>query len=189
MQTVYEPRAKIITIEDPIEYHLEGIEQTQVNPEANYTFANGLRSILRQDPDIILVGEIRDLETAEDRHALGAYRPSRFSTLHINSAVGATSPGLIDLGVRSSIIAPSLNLIIAQRLVKRLCQKCRVPAEIGADLKKKIENSSPRCRHGSIGWGLQGGKSLFSGRVQQCNNFGYRGRVAIYELFADRSGR
>ena len=181
LQTVYEPESKIITIEDPIEYHLEGIEQTQVNPEANYTFANGLRSILRQDPDIILVGEIRDLETAEIAMHSALTGHLVFSTLHTNSAVGAI-PRLIDLGVRSSIIAPSLNLIIAQRLVRRLCQKCRVPAEIGADLKKKIEKflaaMPPRLNRGDY----KEAKVFSPKGCEQCNNFGYRGRVAIYEL-------
>ncbi|MBI5147982.1 MAG: type II/IV secretion system protein [Parcubacteria group bacterium] len=181
LQTVYEPESKIITIEDPIEYHLEGIEQTQVNAEAGYTFANGLRSILRQDPDIILVGEIRDLETAEIAMHSALTGHLVFSTLHANSAVGAI-PRLIDLGVRPSIIAPSMNLVIAQRLVRRLCQNCRVPAEIGADLKKKIGKFvaalPPRVNHDDY----KEAKIFSPKGCEQCNNFGYRGRVAIYEL-------
>ncbi len=181
LQTVYEPESKIITIEDPIEYHLEGIEQTQVNPEADYTFANGLRSILRQDPDIILVGEIRDLETAEIAMHSALTGHLVFSTLHTNSAVGAI-PRLIDLGVRPSIIAPSLNLVIAQRLVRRLCQNCRVPAEPEADLKKKIEKFiaalPPRINRDDY----KEAKIFSPKGCERCNNFGYRGRVAIYEL-------
>ncbi|MBI4669619.1 MAG: Flp pilus assembly complex ATPase component TadA, partial [Elusimicrobia bacterium] len=131
------PEIKIITIEDPIEYHLEGIEQTQVDEEAGYTFENGLRSLMRQDPDAILVGEMRDKETAEIGIQAALTGHLVFSTLHTNNASGAI-PRLLDLGVKSTSIGPALNLIIDQRLVRRLCQNCKIAQEAGEDLKDKI---------------------------------------------------
>ena len=113
------PEIKIITIEDPIEYHLEGIEQTQVDEEADYTFASGLRSLMRQDPDVILVGEIRDKETGEIGVQAALTGHLVLSTIHANSAAGAI-PRLLDLGVKSSSIGSALNLIISQRLFRRL---------------------------------------------------------------------
>ena len=110
---------KIITLEDPIEYRIEGIEQTQVDEEAGYTFANGLRAIVRQDPDVILVGEIRDLETADIAMQSALTGHLVLSTLHTNDAVGAV-PRLINLGVKAVSIGPALALVIAQRLVRVL---------------------------------------------------------------------
>ena len=117
------PTKKIITVEDPIEYRLKGIDQTQVNPSAGYTFASALRSLVRHDPDIILVGEIRDRETAEIAIQASLTGHLVLSTLHTNDACGAI-PRLIDLGVMPKTIASSLSLVIAQRLVRRVCLKC-----------------------------------------------------------------
>ena len=124
LKTVHTPEIKIITLEDPIEYHLPGIEQTQVSVEKHYTFASGLRSVLRQDPDVILVGEIRDLETAETAMHAALTGHLVFSTLHTNDAAG-TIPRLIDIGVKPNIIAPAMNLAIAQRLLRKLCAHCK----------------------------------------------------------------
>ena len=124
LKEVHNSELKSITIEDPIEYHLAGIEQTQVDTERGYTFAAGLRSILRQDPDIILVGEIRDLETAETAIHAALTGHVVFSTLHTNDAVGAI-PRLIDMGTKLSTIGPALNLVVAQRLVRKLCDSCK----------------------------------------------------------------
>ena len=121
---VNEPGLKIITIEDPVEYHIEGISQTQVNPAKGYTFAGGLRAIVRQDPDVILVGEIRDGETAEIAMQAALTGHLVFSTLHTNDAAGAI-PRLIDLGVKPVSIAPALNAVIAQRLIRKLCPDCK----------------------------------------------------------------
>ncbi|MBI2594671.1 MAG: type II/IV secretion system protein [Candidatus Colwellbacteria bacterium] len=129
---------KIITIEDPIEYHLEGIEQTQTEPRSGYTFATGLRSILRQDPDIILVGEIRDLETAQAAIHAALTGHLVFSTLHTNNAAGAI-PRLIDLGVKPLVIGPALALVIAERLVRRLCLNCRREVIPDKTLKENLE--------------------------------------------------
>src|SRR5581483_8152389 len=113
----------IITIENPIEYRLEGIEQTQVDNEAGYNFESGLRAIVRQDPDVILVGEIRDKETADIATQAALTGHLVFSTLHTNDSFGAI-PRLVDLGVKPTLIGPSINLVIAQRLVRRLCESC-----------------------------------------------------------------
>ena len=133
------PESKIITIEDPIEYHLGGIEQTQIDAEADYTFVNGLRSIMRQDPDIILIGEIRDIETAEIAIQASLTGHLVFSTVHANTAAGAI-PRLEDLGVKATSVGPALNLIIAQRLVKRLCPDCKKKAKVDAEMEKKLKS-------------------------------------------------
>jgi type II secretory ATPase GspE/PulE/Tfp pilus assembly ATPase PilB-like protein len=137
---------KLITIEDPIEYHLEGIQQTQVDSSAGYDFSNGLRSILRQDPDVILIGEIRDSETAGIAIQAALTGHTVFSTLHTNTASGAI-PRLIDLEVKPQIIGPSVNVVIAERLVRKLCPECRKKAEISEEMRKNIEdflNSLPK---------------------------------------------
>jgi len=173
---------KIITIEDPVEYHLEGIEQTQVDSDAGYTFASGLRSILRQDPDVILVGEIRDLETADIAMQAALTGHLVFSTLHTNDAVGAV-PRLINLGVKPATIGPALSLIIAQRLVRRLCSECKQPAKIPTALAEKItlflKNLPAR-----IDKNKYAKYNIFEpvGCVA-CNNLGYKGRIGIMEFF------
>jgi type II secretory ATPase GspE/PulE/Tfp pilus assembly ATPase PilB-like protein len=134
------PGIKIITIEDPIEYHLEGITQSQVDPDKGYDFSNGLRSIVRQDPDIILVGEIRDQETAEIAMHAALTGHLVFSTLHTNDAAG-TIPRLIDLGVKPNIIAPAINVSMAQRLVRQLCKNCAKKEEPSVGEKKLIEET------------------------------------------------
>jgi len=176
------PEIKIITIEDPIEYHLDGIEQTQVDDEAGYTFANGLRSLMRQDPDVILVGEIRDKETAEIAIQAALTGHLVFSTLHTNTAAGAI-PRLLDLGVKSSSIGPALNLVIAQRLVRRLCESCKIPEEIDENLKIKIEkflNNLPKRVNRE---NFKEIKIFKPTGCIKCNNTGYKGRIGIFELF------
>ena len=174
---------KIITIEDPIEYHLEGISQTQVDPHAGYTFAGGLRSIVRQDPDVILVGEIRDVETAEIAMQAALTGHLVFSTLHTNDAAG-TIPRLIDLGVRPVSIAPALNAAMAQRLVRRLCQNCRKKQKIEADdmalFKKYLRGLPAGIKTPEIGESLE---IYYPQQCRECNNIGYKGRVGVYELF------
>ena len=177
------PNIKIITIEDPIEYHLEGIEQTQVDEEAGYTFANGLRSLMRQDPDMILVGEIRDKETAEIGIQSALTGHLVLSTVHANSAAGAI-PRLLDLGVKPSSIGPALNLVIAQRLVRRLCQNCRKKTKATEEIKKKIEfflNNLPKRVDKAKYKEIEIFEPLVNG-CEKCNNSGYKGRVGIYEL-------
>ncbi len=138
---------KVITLEDPIEYHLEGISQSQVEDEKGYTFALGLRSILRQDPDIVMVGEIRDQETAETAAQAALTGHLVLSTLHTNSAV-ETIPRLVNMGLKPFILAPALNVLIAQRLVRRLCPMCSEEREISQAekdyLKKRVQQMQER---------------------------------------------
>jgi type II secretory ATPase GspE/PulE/Tfp pilus assembly ATPase PilB-like protein len=176
------PEVKIITIEDPIEYHLLGISQTQVDPGAGYNFASGLRSILRQDPDIILVGEIRDKETAEIAMNASLTGHLVFSTLHTNDAVGAV-PRLIDLGAKSQILGPALTLVIAQRLVRVLCPDCKVEQKINEAVQEKIEKFIKELPARVDRKPLKNYKIYEAGRCEKCAGLGYRGRTSIFELF------
>ncbi|MCX6544989.1 MAG: ATPase, T2SS/T4P/T4SS family [Acidobacteria bacterium] len=160
----------IVTVEDPIEYHLPGINQVQINPKAGLSFANALRSILRQDPDVILVGETRDQETAEVAFQSAMTGHLVLSTLHTNSAVAAI-PRLYDLGVEPSILATSLTLVIAQRLVRRICDGCKEPYMPDAETSLKVGLSS-------IDGMVYRGKGCAS-----CGGTGFAGRVGIYEFF------
>lgn len=182
LRAVRDPSIKIITIEDPIEYHLAGIEQTQVDTEKGYDFANGLRAIVRQDPDVILVGEIRDLETAETAMHAALTGHLVFSTLHTNDAAG-TIPRLIDLGVKPSIIAPAINAAMAQRLARKLCTACRVAlgaAGITDELKKELAGfpqSTPVPPESE--WTLY--RPAPRG-CPVCSGIGYKGRTGLYEI-------
>jgi len=182
LRKIYDPEIKIITIEDPIEYHLDGIEQTQVNPKAGYDFSNGLRSILRQDPDVILVGEIRDLETAQIAMQAALTGHLVFSTLHTNEAAGAI-PRLIDLGVQPSTIAPAINLIIAQRLVRKLCPVCKKAAKIDEKTAKNIKEFVSKLPERVDKKLLEDFKIFEPVGCQQCNGLGYKERIGIFELF------
>jgi len=176
------PEIKIITIEDPIEYDLEGIEQTQVDPGGGYTFANGLASIMRQDPDVILVGEIRDRETAEIAIQAALTGHLVFSTVHANQVAGAI-PRLLDLGVKPASIGPALNLIMAQRLVRRLCLNCRRPQTVAPDflgkIKNLLENLPPAVDQSN--WRER--ELVFYEPVgcAGCNQTGYKGRAGVFE--------
>lgn len=179
VEKVKRPGIKIITIEDPIEYHIKGITQTQVDKQKGYDFIKGLRAALRQDPDVILIGEIRDLETAKTalRSALTGHLV--FSTLHTNNAAGVI-PRLIDLGAKPTIIAPAINVAMAQRLVRKLCPKCKKAKKPDAKEKKFIEENLSHMpakykKH------LPKELTIFEpGGCQKCN-FGYKGRVGIFE--------
>ncbi len=180
---VNEPDVKIITIEDPIEYHIEGISQTQVDPKAGYTFAGGLRSIVRQDPDVILVGEIRDVETAEIAMQAALTGHLVFSTLHTNDAAGAI-PRLIDFGVRPVTIAPAINATMAQRLVRKLCEKCKKKSSPSKEdmeiLNKYLVGLPKEIKHPSVDSSLE---ICYPQKCNECNNLGYKGRIGIYEVF------
>lgn len=174
---------KIITIEDPIEYHITGISQTQVDPSKGYTFADGLRSIVRQDPDIILVGEIRDTETAEI--ALNAALTGHvvLSTIHTNDAAG-TIPRLIDLKVQPQIIAPAIRMAMAQRLIRKLCQNCRVKKVLEPTQVQKIKaDLDPITEKFKITNVVEGLEVFVPAGCDQCNNTGYKGRVGVYEAY------
>ena len=172
---------KIITIEDPIEYHVEGIEQTQVDPQANYTFSNGLKSLMRQDPDVILIGEVRDLETANIAIQAALTGHLVFSTVHANQASGAI-PRLIDLGVKPNSIGPALNLVIAQRLVKRLCEKCKVSEKISQDFQNKLEKLLKNLPERVDKKDYKKITVYKPKGCDVCRGIGFRGRIAVYEL-------
>lgn len=186
-----DPKVNISTIEDPIEYHLPRINQSQVLPKIGFTFAAGLRSLLRQDPDIIMVGEIRDLETAEIAIHAAMTGHLVLSTLHTNSAV-ATIPRLLDMGIASFLVASTTNIIIAQRLVRKICQHCitsyNLPPEVVKDLESQfnIPNIMETLEKEKVVSDKQTplSKMLFyKGKgCKKCNNTGYKGRVGIYEV-------
>ena len=182
IREINKPEIKIITLEDPIEYHLAGITQTQVEAEKDYTFAKGLRAILRQDPDAILVGEIRDKETAQIAVQAALTGHLVFSTLHTNDAAGAI-PRFLDLGIQASNLAAALNLVIAQRLVRRVCPKCRQAISPSADqlsqIKKALTGLPQQVRHQELNKKI---KIYQAKGCSQCNQTGYQGRIAVFEM-------
>jgi type II secretory ATPase GspE/PulE/Tfp pilus assembly ATPase PilB-like protein len=172
LNKLYDPRKKIITIEDPVEYELNGINQIPVNPKRGLTFASGLRSILRQDPDIIFVGEIRDGETADIaiRSALTGHLI--FSTIHTNDAVSSIGR-LIDMDVESYLVASVLEGILAQRLGRRICNDCKELVPLSEDLSHRLTAEElPKFNEGM--WLGKG--------CEKCNNSGFKGRVGFFEL-------
>jgi type IV pilus assembly protein PilB len=179
VRKIHTPDVKIITIEDPIEYHLPGIVQTQVNTEKNYTFALGLRSALRQDPDVIMVGEIRDNETAAIAVDSALTGHLVFSTLHTNSAAGSF-PRLIDLGVNPRIISSAVILTLAQRLVRTLCPVCKKKVALEGEQKETVARVVASITDRS-----QIPADVASAYVAvgcpACSGTGYKGRVGIYE--------
>ena len=165
------PDTKIITTEDPVEYQLAGINQIQVHPKIGLTFASSLRSILRHDPDVVLIGEIRDLETAENAIQAALTGHLVFSTLHTNDAAGSYAR-LSDMGVESFLVASTVEAVMAQRLVRRLCQHCREPYEPDRD---KMPADFP--------WQRLEGRPLYRKvGCRECRHVGYSGRMGIYEL-------
>ena len=167
---LFRPELKILTIEDPVEYRLDGVNQIPVNPKRGLTFADGLRAILRQDPDVIMVGEIRDAETADIaiRSALTGHLV--FSTLHTNDAIGAVAR-LMDMGIEPFLIASSLRAVMAQRLVRRLCPRCKTPAEPSESIVRRL------------GHRLESGQQFYEGGgCRECRQTGYVGRMGIFEV-------
>ena len=182
---VNSPDVKIITIEDPIEYHIEGISQTQVDPTAGYDFANGLRSIVRQDPDVILVGEIRDAETADIAMQASLTGHLVFSTLHTNDAAGAI-PRLIDFNIKPITIAPAMNAAMAQRLVRRLCLACRKLNKVtDSDLAAFQKYLSPLPEGGPVSKiKIETDMQIYyPQKCKECNMTGYKDRIGVYEIF------
>ncbi|MFH1233797.1 MAG: GspE/PulE family protein [Patescibacteria group bacterium] len=174
------PETKIITIEDPIEYQLEGINQSQTSEK--YTFSHGLRSIVRQDPDIIMVGEIRDLETAEIAIQAALTGHLVLSTIHTNDAAG-TVPRLLSMGAKPFLLAPALNAMIGQRLVRKLCVKCKKEITLSKELLDKINellNRLPDVEKKDIDF--ENFKFYQSVGCDDCQGIGYKGRIGIYEI-------
>ena len=189
LREIYNPEIKMITIEDPIEYHLTGITQTQVEVEHGYTFLAGLRAALRQDPDVVMVGEIRDRETAEICVQASLTGHIVFSTLHTNDAAGAI-PRLIDLGVNPKVIPSALSLAIAQRLLRKLCPDCKKEAKPTTEEERIIRDT--------IKTAIERGRDLSSyditpdqeikiwkpgkgSECTRCGDIGYKGRIAVFE--------
>ncbi|HCU31152.1 TPA: hypothetical protein DIC21_00215, partial [Candidatus Uhrbacteria bacterium] len=183
LKKLNQPGVKIITLEDPIEYKVEGLNQSQIDQSKNYTFAAGLRSILRQDPDIIMVGEIRDLETADTAINAALTGHLLLSTVHTNSASGAL-PRFLSMGVKPFLLAPSLNAIVGQRLVRKVCEKCKVEdaqaPERLEEIKKILGEISPAS--GETIPDLTQLKFYKGTGCPLCNNTGYKGRIGIYEV-------
>ncbi|KPJ85935.1 hypothetical protein AMJ57_01200 [Parcubacteria bacterium SG8_24] len=175
---------KIITLEDPVEYKLAGISQSNIDKSKDYTFAKGLHSILRQDPDIIMVGELRGLETAEVAIQAALTGHLVISTIHTNTAAG-TIPRFLSMGVKPFLLAPALNAVIGQRLVRRICKKCEVVEdEVDAERMKTIkETLSNLAPDSGYEVDLDNLKFYRGTGCDVCNNTGYKGRLGIYEIF------
>ncbi len=175
---------KIITLEDPIEYKLAGVNQSQVDPSRDYTFAKGLRSILRQDPDVVMVGEIRDLETADTAINAALTGHLVLSTLHTNDAAGAI-PRFLAMGVKPFLLAPAVNAVIGQRLVRKICEDCKTKIELDTELLSrvmKVLESIPK----NSGYSVDAAKEMVFYQGQKCatcQQTGFKGRIGIYEIF------
>ncbi len=181
LKTVKSSEIKIITIEDPIEYRLEGISQTQADPAKGYSFASGLRAIVRQDPDVILVGEIRDLETTEIALQAALTGHLVFSTLHTNDAAG-TIARLLDLGAKPASIASAVNSVIAQRLIRKVCPKCLELKTLSSELYDKIVlHLKELPKHVKAPSITRQTKTPHAKGCEDCGFTGYRGRLGVFE--------
>ncbi len=182
-----DPGTKILTLEDPVEYKIKGVNQTQINVQAGVDFAKGLRSLLRQDPDIIMVGEIRDLETADTAINAALTGHLMLSTLHTNSAAGAI-PRFIAMGSKPFLLAPSINAIIGQRLVRRLCEHCKTEDHPTDAIRQRIQETlDPIKSRTDLGveidlTALDTIPLYTATGCKECNEIGYRGRIGIFEI-------
>lgn len=172
LNDVNTPEVNIVTVEDPVEFEIAGVNQIQINPKAGITFASGLRSILRQDPDIVMVGEIRDKETASIAFQASQTGHLVLTTLHTNDAPSAVTR-LVDMGIEPYIISAGLSCVVAQRLVRKLCPKCRIPDPKTAELVKRYDAYLPK-EIKPIFWTSRG--------CDDCHSIGYKGRTGIYEV-------
>lgn len=184
LQILNKEERNIVTLEDPVEYSIEGINQSQVKPEIGYTFASGLRSILRQDPNVIMVGEIRDGETAELTIHAALTGHLVFSTLHTNSSVGAI-PRLIDMGIEPFLLASSMQVVAAQRLVRRICDNCKEEDKVPEVIIKRVSDEIAKIDKKEVAKykvNISGDLKFYHGKgCDLCGESGYKGRVAIYE--------
>lgn len=177
------PDNKIITLEDPIEYHLANITQSQINEKRGYTFGGGLRAILRQDPDIVMIGEIRDSETAETAAQAALTGHIMLSTLHTNSAI-ETIPRLLNIGLKPFMIAPALNTVIAQRLVRKVCSFCAVQKPLTQSERQTLEVAVAEIQKISPDLALNIPATLpHAPGCEKCSNTGFLGQVCIAEMF------
>ena len=171
------PRVNIVTLEDPVEYRIAGVNQVQINPQAGLTFASGLRSILRQDPNVIMVGEIRDIETAELAVQAALTGHLVLSTLHTNSSAGAL-PRLLDMKIEPFLIASTVDIVVAQRLCRKICAKCKkkfaIPTEMIKEMKEELGPLWPKKE-----------PVMYKGSgCNECDKTGYSGRLGIYEVLS-----
>ncbi|MEQ1500143.1 MAG: type II/IV secretion system protein [Parcubacteria group bacterium] len=180
LKKIHTPEVKIITIENPVEYHLPGIVQTQTDEKKNYTFVEGLRSALRQDPDVIMIGEIRDEETAGIAVNSALTGHLVFSTLHTNNAAG-TFARLIDLKVNPKILSSAVSIALAQRLVRKLCDNCKKQVPLEGEDKIVIEKIINEIYDKTYLEGVEQKNIWQPVGCEKCNNIGYKGRVGIYE--------
>lgn len=184
LQSCNQPDVKVITLEDPIEYHLKGITQSQVNEKRGYTFSDGLRSILRQDPDVVMIGEIRDIQTAEVAMQAALTGHVVLSTIHTNSAV-ETIPRLITIGVPPFMVAPAISIIVAQRLVRRLCEKCHIERSLTPEEVVQYNSMLEKIRAVDPEVPATLPKSFMSPKgCENCNGTGYHGQMTISEVLA-----
>lgn len=177
------PDSKIITLEDPIEYKLQGINQSQVDWAKGYTFAQGLRSILRQDPDVVMVGEIRDLETADTAIQAALTGHLVLSTVHTNDAAGAI-PRFLSMGTKPYLLAPALNAVVAQRLVRRVCEHCLVEDVLAPDVMERVKATVAAIPKNS-GYTVDPNKPLVFHKgagCEHCHRLGFLGRIGIFEV-------
>ncbi len=172
----------IVTLEDPVEYFIEGVNQSQINQDIGLTFASGLRSILRQDPNIVMVGEIRDKETAEIAVHAALTGHLLFSTLHTNNSIGAM-PRLIDMGIEPFLLIASVNVVMAQRLVRKICPDCRVQAELSKALEEEIKKNLATIPEDYFEGFEKTSLKVFKGQgCEKCGHTGYVGRYGIFEV-------
>ncbi len=177
LERINDGRKKIITVEDPVEFQLPGITQIQTQAEIGYTFASALRAVLRQDPDVVMIGEIRDLETAEIAVQASLTGHLVLSTLHTNDAAGAFIR-LIDMGIEPFLVATPVRGVLAQRLVRRLCPSCSCPVQPSADIVELTEAALPECLAGQRpDW-----RAAKAEGCKACRGTGYHGRFGIYEM-------
>ncbi len=180
LKTLRDPSIKIVTIEDPIEYHLEGISQTETHEDKGYDFASGLRAIVRQDPDVILVGEIRDLETTQIAVQAALTGHLVFSTLHTNSAPGVVAR-MQSLGETPINISPAINIVIAQRLIRKVCSSCVRIEKIPDEVLEKIKEELKDVKEEVFSFPEVAEQAKIVG-CRECNHTGYRGRAGIFEI-------
>lgn len=185
LNTLNNPDTKIITLENPVEYKLVGVAQSQIDHSKDYTFGKGLRAILRQDPNIVMVGEIRDLETAETAVQAALTGHLLLSTIHTNDAAGAI-PRFLSMGVPGFLLAPALNAVIGQRLVRKICQQCKQPKTLDLETLERVKKLISDIPE-NAGETIPDVNTLqfYEGKgCVTCNNIGYKGRIGIYEVFS-----
>ena len=183
LRLLNKPGVKIITLEDPVEIKMEGINQSQIDQSKGYTFGSALRSVLRQDPDICMIGEIRDLDTAKTAIQAALTGHLMLSTIHTNSASGAV-PRFLSMGVEPFLLAPALNAVIGQRLVRKICPNCITEDTLSVEYSKKVKEvlaKLPEGEKNSVN--LQEIKFYKGKGCESCSGLGYKGRVGIYEIF------